>query len=347
MFSFRSIRLLAFLVVFSGILGSPRLIAADGIAPCEKCKSTGHVLCSECRGAKFSNNVPKACPDCEGEKTVSCTHCDEKFMMDCAQKRSKTINGQHMVMNPAWMAYMKEKQKRLPMGIHSESEKDDPDAPVKWLLCPACQGSGKVRCAYCHGTKKMKCPKCDGVGTVNSRGPCLTCHGLGEMPCEACAVLPEEASSKNKEQLEQLLDLLNAKLIDTGAYWQRRRILVAEAKDTLAAARLKKTEGPSHPDADTPSADELRRQQEQAEMKEREKTLDLALAALDSGTIEMATYVAKRHTLGLSEDAVRTKELLAAEKSARIKALVTLEDKFRDGKIAYGQYLSEMEKLKK
>lgn len=356
-------RLIVILVCFiSGVV-----FAGDiSVEPCRKCDNKGYRKCPGCLGKGKASNASIECPVCKGAKEVDCDECDEEGMVRCPQKckKLKTKEGlseKTMILNPKWGIWGTK-------GLSLKAESAEP--PEKYIVCPVCQGEGKIKCKRCDGTKKAKCKKCKGKGTISGYGECSVCGGSGEIICEECAVLPEGAAKKFVSSLETLDKLRAEKLIDTDPgkndliYWQKRREIVAEAK-TLFEKKQEKEEiarKKAEEQEKKQEADRLEKEKQDAEEKaamaektakkdkvkaerqEKMKDLKLLMEAFSKGVISLEMYDKQKRVFGLTQDEIKNQEKKYSEKNKRLAKYLDIEEKFKNGEYDYNQYRKELEK---
>ena len=344
-----AMRMAVALCIAACLAGNAR--TEDAVTPdCPLCRNQGFTPCADCRATGQSSHVQQQCPDCDGKKEVPCTTCDDKGMMKCPRKKTRTESGRHMMVNPAW----EKNQSDKPFGIRemdtkkrdTEKKKDDKEPP-QYIVCSTCEGKGQIKCTACDGTKKMKCPRCRGVGTVDSEGPCPVCQGTGNAPCKGCAALPDDAPDTYGAKVKQLDELLRNKTLPADVYWKQRRSIVAAAKTEVSRLHEREREEESKRTLIE------NREREQAEKKEdaqaRRKAVENLFYAWASDAIPLELYLQKRDTAGLSEKDVRAieKELATKEKdkTPRMLRFVEIEEQFRAGELTAKQWRDKLDAL--
>jgi hypothetical protein len=278
--------------------------------------------------------------------------CDNKCRL--FKGKDENLNGKYVIINPEWLKYESPFKKQK--DIEKQKEID------KYIICPDCEGTGKVKCKYCDGTRQVKCRKCNGKGTIRGFGECPRCNGVGEIACPDCAELPSIATEEDKEDLKKLIKIYKQRLLDASRskneklYWQRRRALVAQVKERSKNKSIKmnrkddsgvknnKTEdfGGINKDRAKSPLDFY-----ETRLEKRSAKLKSLAEAFSEKLITVKIYHKRKRSLGLKRKDIEAVENEIASSSPRMKEYTRLENDFVQGRLDKAEFdvkLSELDK---
>ena len=184
----------------------------------EEVKEPGRLLCWECLG---SGKCPYCdtcapCEVCNGKGALICEFCTEGTI-ECSRCHGKTATEQFITVK------VMEDVEYCTVCGHKRSETD--------VLCPTCNGTGRVPCHMCKGRGRLTCTQCGGraydpcpfagtgcsaPGCDGTRHKCPGCdeNGLkdcaecedGTEPCSPTCVHPGGSITTRNEEVEKQID---------------------------------------------------------------------------------------------------------------------------------------------
>ena len=150
-------------------------------------KEPGRIICWECLG---SGKCPYCetcgpCEVCSGRGALICEFCTEGYV-ECSNCHGKTATEQFITVK------VMEDVEYCTICGHKRSEED--------VLCPTCNGTGKVPCHMCKGQGRLTCTQCGGrayepcpfgqvcsaPGCDGTRHKCQGCDENGLKDCNEC-----------------------------------------------------------------------------------------------------------------------------------------------------------------
>jgi hypothetical protein len=150
-----------------------RLDGLDELLACTACNGTGRALCTECTGRGWIT-----CPDCRGRTRKRCATCrgrgyiadwaDQKkrpFLQRRAEKLATTLG------DKVSTVFEGIRQQGVPVPNPIDT---DPANKGRTIPCPDCVNgevdcdcvTGKRVCSACQGARAVLCPACNGSGRV-------------------------------------------------------------------------------------------------------------------------------------------------------------------------------------
>jgi hypothetical protein len=150
-----------------------RMEGLDELLACTTCNATGRALCTECSGRGWVT-----CPDCRGRTRKRCPTCRGRgYVADWADRKKKPFL-QRRVEKLA--TSLGERVSTVFEGIRQQGVPvpnpidTDPANKGRTIPCPDCINgeidcdciTGKRVCSACQGAKTVLCPACNGTGKV-------------------------------------------------------------------------------------------------------------------------------------------------------------------------------------
>lgn len=159
---------------------------------CPDCNGDRQVSCKKCNGSGSLTRIMAPCAACEGTgstacKTKGCDHGKIPCTGNCLKlSEGKWEKGDE---NLLWRKFT------YPGGWNSWSERHLGEVieiqngkPVNIGKCKLCDGTTTLKCKACEGTGKTVCAVCKGAKEIAQGGPapkCPDCQG-GKLSCPTC-----------------------------------------------------------------------------------------------------------------------------------------------------------------
>jgi hypothetical protein len=167
---------------FSENINHYTVSGSEQLVPCSTCKTTGSIICPECKGHKKME-----CDTCDGKGYVKCKSCYGEGSHRCSfcnglgyKERFETYE--------VFDRYESVGNEQIPVYRKQTNSVKE--------MCHSCYGKGKRECSSCRGKGTETCKTCGGDGHIS----CKKCSATGKITCTNCKGSKYMVSSYNIEQ---------------------------------------------------------------------------------------------------------------------------------------------------